>query len=104
MKAAHIIGGDLYYECLGYGNNGLDTNTRKYRIVLTLYRDCRPQQSAGTFDDPLGFTIYRKDLVTSKFTLVRNGNRNEFSIVGFSGPTLIDPPNYPCLNYRPISV
>ncbi|MCC6815227.1 MAG: gliding motility-associated C-terminal domain-containing protein [Saprospiraceae bacterium] len=101
MKAAHIIGGDLYYECLGYGNNGLDTNTRKYRIVLTLYRDCRPQQSAGTFDDPLGFTIYRKDLVTSKFTLVRNGNRNEFSIVGFSGPTLIDPPNYPCLELPP---
>ncbi len=101
LNAAHIIGGDIYYECLGYGRNGQDSTLRRYRIVLTLYRDCRPQSQAGTFDDPLGFTIYRKNLVNNTYSIVRNGNRNEYDINGYVGPTMIDPPNYPCLELPP---
>lgn len=56
-KAAHIIGGEMYYECLGYGK---DSTFRKYLITIKLYRDCRPQQNAAGFDRPLGFSIYRK--------------------------------------------
>ncbi|MBK8642011.1 MAG: hypothetical protein IPN15_07340 [Saprospiraceae bacterium] len=60
LLAAHIIGGEMYYECQGYGSNGLDSTRRTYKIIIKLYRDCRPQQNSAGFDQPLGFTIYRK--------------------------------------------
>ena len=49
--AAHIIGGEMYYECLGYANNGLDTTKRSYKITIKLYRDCFASNAAG-FDNP----------------------------------------------------
>ncbi len=47
VKATHIIGGELYYECLG--NN-------QYRIVLKLYRDCF--NGVPPFDNPAFIGIY----------------------------------------------
>ncbi len=47
VKATHIVGGEIYYDCLG-------NNT--YRITLKVYRDCingipyDPQASVGIFD------------------------------------------------------
>jgi len=46
-SASHIVGGEMYYDCLG-GN--------QYRITLKLYRDCL-SDGAG-FDDPLPITIF----------------------------------------------
>ncbi len=45
--ATHIIGGELYYDCLG-------NNT--YRITLKIYRDCYLGQAP--FDDPAKITIW----------------------------------------------
>ena len=39
--ATHIVGGEIYYDCLGSNN---------YRITLKLYRDCFGGQAA--YDDP----------------------------------------------------
>ncbi len=47
VKATHIVGGEIYYDCLG-------NNT--YRVTLKVYRDCingipyDPQASVGIFD------------------------------------------------------
>jgi gliding motility-associated-like protein len=45
--ATHIIGGELYYDCLG-GNT--------YRITLKVYRDCFLGQAP--FDDPAKITVW----------------------------------------------
>lgn len=47
-KASHIVGGELYYDCLG--NN-------QYRITLKLYRDCYCTNCAP-FGDPEYLTIF----------------------------------------------
>jgi hypothetical protein len=45
--ATHIVGGEIYYTCLG-GDN--------YKITLKLYRDCFNGQAA--FDSPAFIGIY----------------------------------------------
>ena len=37
LSAAHLIGGVITYECLG---NGDLPNTRKYQLIMKVYRDC----------------------------------------------------------------
>lgn len=39
LHATHIIGGEMFYDHLG-GN--------QYRVTLTLYRDCGPDNVNGT--------------------------------------------------------
>ncbi|MDQ3143094.1 MAG: PKD domain-containing protein [Bacteroidota bacterium] len=94
LQAAHIIGGEMYYQCLGYGKNGSDTTTRRYRITIKLYRDC--QGMGAQFDNPLGFTVYRKN--GSRFDIIdlSPGGGSELS-TNLDGPYLVAPPKYPCL-------
>ncbi|MBK7359271.1 MAG: gliding motility-associated C-terminal domain-containing protein [Saprospiraceae bacterium] len=92
--ATHIIGGEIYYECLGYGNNGLDTTKRKYLITIKLYRDCGSQTS---FDATLGFTIYRQSGTNYINTKTGNGAASEYRIPFTIPVQNIDPPEYPCL-------
>lgn len=48
--AAHIVGGDMYYDCLG--NND-------YRITLKIYRDCNASgPNVAWFDEPAYIGIY----------------------------------------------
>lgn len=53
IQAKHIIGGTIYYECLGVSTTG----THKYRFTMKVYRDCLGGGAA--FDDPAEFAIYR---------------------------------------------
>ncbi|MEY3238209.1 MAG: hypothetical protein RI883_2310 [Bacteroidota bacterium] len=46
-NAAHIVGGDVYYDYLG-GNN--------YRFYITLYRDCF--STGAQYDDPMHLAVY----------------------------------------------
>ncbi|MCB9082386.1 MAG: PKD domain-containing protein [Lewinellaceae bacterium] len=67
VKAEHIIGGVITYECLGYTNNNPASNSRRYRIIMKVYRDCRG--SGAGFDStpgafPAHTTIYRSDRPT----------------------------------------
>lgn len=52
--AEHIIGGEMFYECLG-GNT--------YQITMKLYRDCN--SSGAAFDNPAVFSVFdaNNDLV-----------------------------------------
>ncbi|MEP7196192.1 MAG: PKD domain-containing protein [Saprospiraceae bacterium] len=98
VNAAHIIGGEMYYECMGYGR---DTTFRMYKITIKLYRDCRPGTMGAPFDVPLGFTIYRKNANGNGYTNVLPNNR-EYTISDLtSGPSPIAPPVYPCLILPP---
>jgi len=47
LRATHIIGGELYYDCLG-GNN--------YLITLKVYRDCLNGQAP--FDNPASISVW----------------------------------------------
>ena len=46
-KATHIIGGEIYYDCLGNG---------RFKITLKVYRDCLNGQAP--FDDPLNVSVF----------------------------------------------
>jgi gliding motility-associated-like protein len=46
-KATHIVGGEMYYTCLGNNN---------YQVTLKLYRDCINGQAP--FDDPVSIGVY----------------------------------------------
>ncbi len=52
LHAAHIVGGEMYYDCLG--NND-------YRFTMKVYRDGNPQgpNAATSFDAPAFIAIYR---------------------------------------------
>lgn len=47
-NATHIVGGEMYYDCLG-GN--------RYRITLKVYRDCGPNSQAP-FDNPANVSVF----------------------------------------------
>lgn len=96
-KSAHIIGGEMYYECLGYGNNGQDTTLRRYKITIKLYRDCA--STGAQFDDPLGFTIYRQ--VGNNWVNAKTSGSQEFTTRLIRPVMPIAPPVYPCLVLPP---
>ncbi len=50
IHATHIVGGELYYDCLG-------SNT--YKLTLKIYRDCNPGNLA--FDDTLYISAWDKN-------------------------------------------
>ena len=52
VKATHIVGGDISYECLG---NNL------YAVTLNVYRDCFYGDPLAWFDDPAYVGIYKAD-------------------------------------------
>jgi gliding motility-associated-like protein len=64
--ASHIVGGEMYYDCLG-GN--------EYRITLKLYRDCL--SDGAEFDDPLPITIFDGNNINiGGFTITYPGSIN----------------------------
>jgi len=46
-KASHIVGGEMYYDCLG---------GTQYRVTLKIYRDCA--STGAAYDDPLPVTVF----------------------------------------------
>lgn len=53
VQATHIVGADLIYECI-------NPVTNRYRIELTMYRDCTPA-SMAPFDQQLTIFIFNGD-------------------------------------------
>lgn len=56
LQAKHIIGGDMYYECVSRDSA---RNWIRYRITMKLYRDCSNPEGA-LFDRDAKFGIYEK--------------------------------------------
>ncbi|HHJ50807.1 MAG TPA: hypothetical protein ENJ88_07915, partial [Phaeodactylibacter sp.] len=87
LHAAHIIGGEINYECLGDDN---------YRFYMTIYRDCAG--GGAPFDGVIGapfnatITIYQGDNEIP-FTTINPGAPTITSIPpDLSNPCLIAPP------------
>lgn len=80
-QAAHLVGGEIFYECLG--NN-------QYRITLKVYRDCYTVTGAE-FDNPAYIAVYDD-----------NGSLIENLTAPFLGSTQIPVIiNNPCLQAPP---
>ena len=92
LSANHIIGGDMYYECLGFKNNDPRTGIRLYRIYMELYRDCQAS-NAAFFDSQAHLTVFRGNGAPYTELFVERS--------GYVGPEDIDPPSYPCLAIPP---
>lgn len=94
LSAAHIIGGEITYECLGDGSN---PNTRRYQFIMTIYRDCAgggadfDSGPSGAFEATV--SIYKES---------DSDNPVENLILGGPDVTLIDPnAGNPCLIVPP---
>ncbi|MGB3077249.1 MAG: hypothetical protein WBB36_18125, partial [Chitinophagales bacterium] len=75
----HIIGGEIYYTCLGNNN---------YEITLKIYRDCN---STTPFDDPAAVGIYNS-----------TGLLQQTLLLPFPGASSVDPDvSDPCLQLPP---
>ena len=53
LYGKHIVGGEIFYECLGPGNV---QDTRNYRLVMKIYRDCAAD--GANFDNPARMGVY----------------------------------------------
>ncbi len=55
LQAKHIIGGEVYYDCLGIDSSG-NQKLAIFQITFNMYRDCFGGGAA--FDDPARFGLY----------------------------------------------
>ncbi len=83
VMATHIIGGEMYYDHLG-GN--------QYRVTLSLYRDCGPDNVNGTGFDALALiAVY--DINGIEITNASVADPGEVSVpVDLNDPCLAAPP------------
>ncbi len=87
LQAAHIIGGEINYECLGNDN---------YRFHMTIYRDCAgngaPFDGAAHSPFPATLTIYKGDN-PAPYAIIELGEPTITNIPpDLSNPCLIAPP------------
>lgn len=64
LYAAHIIGGEITYECQGWVDGDPASGIRAYQFYMNIYRDC--QGGGAPFDSPgapysATITVYRED-------------------------------------------
>ena len=80
-KGDHLVGGEIYYECLGNDD---------YLITLKVYRDCF--SSGAPFDSPASIAVYdaNGDLVTALNAFHNGGQQIPVTI---NNPCLQAPPN-----------
>ncbi|MEO1626710.1 MAG: PKD domain-containing protein [Bacteroidota bacterium] len=76
-KAAHIVGGEITYECLGQ----VDADRMRYRFTMKVYRDCFG--GGAQFDRPGG-------QVRAILTIYRGTNRTPFRSVDAGAPVVTD--------------
>lgn len=79
LQATHIVGGEIYYRCLG-GN--------QYEITMKIYRDCYLGQAG--FDDPAYLFVYEGNNLYT--TLSASPTITNIPIV-IDNPCLVAPPN-----------
>lgn len=81
LSATHIVGGEMYYECLG--NN-------QYRITLKVYRDCFLGQAP--FDDPAIIGIFDGNHNLVRVESIYSPQITNIPVV-LDNPCLVAPPN-----------
>lgn len=86
-KSTHLIGGEIYYECLG-------NNT--WVVGVTMYRDCYviPGQGAASFDENLRVSIYKastNQLIETR-TLLPSSQERQLPLI-LNAPCMADTPD-----------
>ena len=76
--AAHLVGSEIYYECL---------NDSSYRVTIKVYRDCKQTTGAQSFDAQITVGIYKGDGTLYRFVTVALSQENDV-------PVNVD---YPCV-------
>ena len=90
LFSAHIIGGELTYDCLGYTNGDPNSNSRTYQFVMKIYRDC---QGGGAGFDSAPFGAFQASV-----TIFQGSDQYDIIFLGPPDVTSVDPnPNNPCL-------
>jgi gliding motility-associated-like protein len=80
IRASHIVGGEIYYECLGNNN---------YKITLKLYRDCYLGQAP--YDNPAYLAVYSSGSLMKQVNLYAPKITKIPVVV--TNPCLVAPPN-----------
>lgn len=94
LQAKHIIGGELYYVCLGNVNG--DPGVLRYQIYMKIYRDCL--SSGDLFDSAPGATT------TASVSIYRGTDANSVRVQYLPAPavTSVDPnPGNECVLVPP---
>ncbi len=96
LSAAHIIGGEITYECLGYTNGDSTSNSRTYVFTMRIYRDCAG--GGADFDGPQGFfdclvTIYHGNQVLDPAGINLGAPTITLLEPNLGNPCLITPPS-----------
>lgn len=79
-KASHIVGGEMYYDCLG---------GTQYRVTVKLYRDCA--STGAAYDNPLPITVFNG-----------SGTQIFHFDIPFPGSDILEVEfNNPCVNIPP---
>jgi gliding motility-associated-like protein len=89
VSARHIVGGEVYYECLGPGSM---PNTRNFRIIMKVYRDC--VGNGAEFDNPARFGLYT--YINGVYAFRQSFARQHgfvSRVTAVESPCLILPPN-----------
>jgi len=87
--AKHIVGGEIFYECLGPGNM---TDTRNYRLTMKIYRDCA--SDGANFDNPARIGVYSHINGVYAFIRALSVNHGQVTdIQAVENPCLILPPD-----------
>lgn len=94
---AHIIGGEITYQCLGYTNGDSSTHSRTYQFTMIIYRDC--QGSGANFDSAPGgsftasVTIYLGNSMVPSQTLYLHSPTSNYIDPNPGNPCVIVPNN-----------
>ncbi|RME98375.1 MAG: PKD domain-containing protein, partial [Bacteroidetes bacterium] len=91
LSAAHIVGGEMTYRCLGFTNDDPNSGSRRYEFTINLYRDCFG--GGSEFDSP-------NFVIQMHITVYRGNDRNPFRRLELNRPDItpvnIDPGS-PCV-------
>ena len=85
----HIVGGEIYYDCLGPGTA---MNTRNYRLTMKIYRDCAG--NGAEFDNPAEIGVY--SYINGVYSFVNELKISHgivTKVTAIENPCLILPPN-----------
>lgn len=97
IQAAHIIGGEITYQCLGFTNNDPNTQSRTYLFNMKIYRDC--QGNGANFDGAPGgafdthITIYRASSSNPVFVYILDPPVVQFVDPNPGNACVVIPPN-----------
>ncbi|MEL6865697.1 MAG: hypothetical protein AAFP19_14830, partial [Bacteroidota bacterium] len=92
LKATHIVGGELSYECIEYIPA---TDVNVFRVTMTIYRNCN-NMAMDVFSNPAPIAVYRTKGYTYELVLHKDVFLQPPIVnipIDIDNPCLMVPPN-----------